>query len=269
LKKTSNITLLSLAVIFSGSQARAAAPEAAWNAAQGFDAFVRQTPAALPQSDAQSVPGTLIPTGGPADGFVSIQAMSLLPSTDPKTAAWLASRIPGLNTSALRTVPADSVDAVMSRAAAARASYLDIFTDPGLGHGNPDLYYLSQAVLEQVNAKWVSGTLPVSGTTTDGHPFHMQGLVAGNGSVYILYDLMQFNFKDGSNQFGITDNGRVTVSVLGKADVGVAGVRAHGCKGIFCGWADIQRITKTGAGSVKVKTSRGDQNAGLDPVHLR
>lgn len=267
--KTSSITLLSLAAILLSRQANAAAPEAAWNAAQGFEAFTRQSPVSLPASDAPSVSGTLIPMNGPDDVFISLEAFSQLPSTDPKTAAWLASRIPGLNTAALKTVSADPVDAIMSRAAAARASYLDIFTDPGLGRGKPDLFYLSQDVLDRVDHKWVSGTLPVSGTTTDGHPFHMQGLVAGNGSVYILYDLMQFNYKDGKNQFGITDGGRVTVSVLGAADVGVAGVRAHGCKGIFCGWADIQRITKIGAGTVKVKTSRGDQNAGLDPVHLR
>jgi hypothetical protein len=265
MKKTTTFLLLLAAI---PCRAAGPAPEAAWSTAQVFGAFTRQCPAVLPEFDGAPAQGKPL-SSGPDDGFISIQALSQLPPTDSRTAAWLASRIPGLNTAALKTVPGEPVDAVLARAAAARASYLDIFTDPGLGHGKPALYYLSQDVLGRLNRKWVSGTLPVNGTAKDGQPFNMQALVVGNGSVYILYDRSQFSFKEDGHEFKITDSGRVAVSVLGAADVGVSGVKGCGCKGPFCGCADIQRITKTGPTSVRVKTSRGDQNSSLDLIHLR
>lgn len=262
--KRSTGILLCLTALCWSSVSRASGPEAVWSSAQGFGGLIRECRVGLPEAP-QAVAGKILA----ADDFVSIQALSQLPPPDPKTVAWLASRIPGLNTAALRAVPLDPVDAILSRAAAAQASYLDIFTDAGLGRGKPALYYLSQDVLASLEKKWVSGSMPATGTAKDGRPFHMQALVAGNGAVYILYDLDQFSFKDGKIEFKITDSGRVAVTVLGAGDVGMKGVSACGCKGPFCGCAELQRMTKIAPDKVKVKTSRGDQTADLKAVRRR
>lgn len=260
--------LFCLAVCLAPSYARAGAGlEGAWSSAQSFDALSRPYSIAVPSADIPPVPAPINQT---QDGdMFRFSILSGLPATDPKTAAWLASRIPGLDTAALKTVPEAPVDSILQRASAAKASYLDIFTDPGLGKSNPDLYYLSQGALDSLNRRWVSGTLPITGNTSDGRAFHMQALVAGRGAVYILYDLGEFQFKDGKNDFKIVDGGKVAVSVLGKADVGITGVKAHGCKGPFCAWVDVQRMTKTGPTTVHVHTNRGDQDAPLVPVHPR
>lgn len=259
-----------VAVVTLGAQAlwaAPAAPELAWSAAQGFEGLIRECRLVLPEA---SVPapaqGKAVESG---DNFFPLKALSGLPAPDPKTAAWLASRIPGLDTAALKAVPPAPADQALARAVAAQATYLDVFTDPGLGRGHSELYYLSADVLDGLERKYVSGTLPVTGKTKDGRPFRMQALVAGGGSVYLLYDLAQFSVKEGRNEFKITDAGRVAVSVLGAGDVGLHGLSGCGCKGPFCGCAEIQRITKIAADKVKVQTSRGDQTADISPIRIR
>jgi hypothetical protein len=259
--KISRIAVLCFAAALMGSEC----------SAQGLPAFGYQSPAGLTQTELPAVKGQLLPlaqTGG-NDDLITFSILSSLPQTDPQTAAWLAGRIPGLNKAALKTVPESSIESIMQRASAAHATYLDIFTDPGLGKSNPDLYFLSQDVLDQLNRKWDSGTLPVNGAAKDGQRFFMQGLVAGNGAVYILYNLTQFDFKQDGQDFRVVDGGRVSVTALGPGDVGIAGVKAHGCKGPFCAWVDIERITKTGPTSARLKHSRGEANTSLSPVHHR
>ncbi|MCX5789238.1 MAG: hypothetical protein NTX64_12135 [Elusimicrobia bacterium] len=214
-------------------------------------------PPAVPQAvDAQ--PGD--PSAAP------FTASYAFPPMDPKTAAWLASRIPGLDTRNVVAVPFETVDAMIARVVDAKGDYLDLLSDPVLSSSQPPLYYLSQDVLARLDAKYRAGTLPVSGTATDGRAFRMQGFVAGMKAIHYLYDQTNFSFKNGSYEFKIGDDGHVATTITGPADITVQGIQGCGHILIFSGCADIQRITKVSPGKVKVQTTRGPQDSDIFPI---
>lgn len=195
---------------------------------------------------------------------------SEFPHPDAQTQAWLSSRIPGLNIQQLRVVPFDAADRMMRRAVASQATYLDLLSDPILRQGNAEVYYVPQDVLERLDGHYVSGTLPVAGTTTDGRPFLMQALVSGGGYANFLYDQPAgFSFKDGENEIKIGAAGNVSARIRGPADIELRGIAGCGCVFIFCGCADIQGMTKVSGSKMIVQTSRGPQNQDIFPIRAR
>ena len=223
----------------------------------GVDIEETPAPPAVPQSvDVQ--PGA------------SVSALPSDPSTllppDPKTSEWLASRIPGLEAKNLVAASFELADAVVTRLADAKRDYLDLLSDPILNASQGPLYYLSKDVLARLDAKYQAGTLPVSGTSTDGRPFQMEAVVAGMGATHYLYDqTKEFGFKNGRYEFKIGD-GRVVNKIDGPADVAVQGLKGCGSILFFSGCADIQKITKVSPGKVKVQTTRGPQDSEILPI---
>ena len=214
-------------------------------------------PAVPPEVDA-------LPAAAPGTQF---SAQSTPPTADDKTAAWLASRIPGLDAKSVLVSSFESADGVVGRVADAKGDYLDLLSDPLLSSSQGSLYYLSQDVLARLDQKYEAGTLPVSGTTTDGRPFRMQGVVVGKGWVHYLYDqTKEFRFKGGDFEFKVGDGGHVVTQTVAPADVTVAGIQGCGCVLFFCGCADIQRITKVSPGKLKIQTTRGPRDSSILPI---
>lgn len=189
------------------------------------------------------------------------------PPPDAPTSAWLAARIPGLDVRKVRAVPPDAADRVMQRAFAAKATYLDIFTDEAFR--KDEAYYVSQAVLDALDLKFVSGTVPVRGRAEDGKPFQMQGLVAGLGKVQLLFDRSDFTFKEKKDRFKVLNNGRVEIGIIGPGDISIDGLSAYGAP-VFCPWAKIQRMTKESMYKIHVETSCGSRGGNdIFPILLR
>jgi hypothetical protein len=148
---------------------------------------------------------------------------------------------------------------------------LDVFTAQYLQSGGADgprMFYVPRDVLERVGRKYETGALPVSGTTKDGKPFHMDAIVAGEGSVHFLYDLQDFSYMDGKDEVKISNAGDVAYQIKGPADVLIKGFKGCGCLSIFCGCADIQRMTKIPGNKMHVETSSGQQTESLTAVRL-
>lgn len=199
--------------------------------------------------------------------LTSPQDWQQYPAPDPQTLAWLSSRIPGLDAANVRVVPMASVDALMQRAAAAQATYLDIFSDPGFGR--TELYYAPVDVLNALHLKYVSGAMPIQGTAEDGKPYQIQAIVAGQGKVDILYERGDFSYKENNNRFKVDKSARVTATKLGPGDIGLNGLSAYGAA-IVCPWAKIQRMTKESALKMRVETSCGSRSGNdIRPVRIR
>lgn len=190
------------------------------------------------------------------------------PAPDPATLAWLAGRIPGLDTSLVRIVPPATVDSVMLQAAQAKLTYMDVLSEEAFRQQK--LFYVPQDTLNQVDRKYISGLIAVSGHAEDGNPFQMQGFVAGKGRVELLYDRDDFSFKEsGGHRFKVTNGGRVSAAIQGAGDITLEGLSAYGAP-IFCPWAKIQRMTKESMYKVRVQTSCGTRGGNdVDPIRLR
>lgn len=189
------------------------------------------------------------------------------PPPDAQTLAWLASRIPGLDAGKVRAVPLDAAAGAMQRAVAAKVTYLDIFTDEAFR--KDEAYYVSQAVLDALDLKYVSGTVPVRGRAEDGKTFQMQGLVAGLGKVQLVFDRGDFTFKEKKDRFKVHGGGRVEVGILGAGDISIDGLSAYGAP-VFCPWAKIQRMTKESMYKIRVETSCGARGGNdISPILLR
>ena len=189
------------------------------------------------------------------------------PAPDPKTLAWLASRVPNLDASSVRLVPPAAAEEVMQKAVAAKATYLDVLSHQ-IFRGK-ELYYVPQSTLDQLHGKYVSGTVPVQGTSEDGKPFQMQGFLAGQNRVELLYDRAEFTFKEEGHRFKVANGGRVASGIQGPGDVTVEGLSAYGAP-VFCPWAKIQRMTKESMYKVKVVSSCGTRGGNdLHPVRTR
>lgn len=179
------------------------------------------------------------------------------PAPDAQTLAWLSGRVPGLNAALVREAPLSVVDGLMTRAAAAKATYLDIFSDPAFSH--PKLYYASAATLSAVHAKFVSGAMPIQGTGEDGRPYRIVGVVAGGGRVDILYDRGGFSYQENGKRFKVDGAARVSARGLGPGDIALEGLSTYGAP-VFCPWARIQRMTKEAAYKMRVETDCGNRS---------
>ncbi|MEK7858654.1 MAG: hypothetical protein AAB320_05875 [Elusimicrobiota bacterium] len=189
------------------------------------------------------------------------------PPPDAQTLAWLVSRIPGLDAGKVHAVPLEAAEGVMQRAFTAKATYLDIFTDEAFRNGSA--YYVSQAVLDALDRRYISGTVPVRGQTEDGKTFQMQGLVAGQGKVQLLFDRGEFTFKEDKNRFKVHNNGRVEAGIRGAGDISIDGLSAYGAP-VFCPWAKIQRMSKESMYKIRVETSCGARGGNdISPILLR
>lgn len=190
------------------------------------------------------------------------------PKPDAATLNWLAQRIPNLDKAAVRIIPADVAEQAMQWAAGQRTTYIDLLTDGTFG--KREIYFAPNPLLRAVDAKYYSGTMPFNGRTESGHNFQMQGIVAGQGRVHILYDLQTFSYRDpDGDRFKVENGGRVSVSIRGRGDLGVDGLSVFG-HAIFCPWSKIRRMVKDGPFTVKVESSCGNRDRNpLKPVRLR
>ena len=198
-------------------------------------------------------------------GAITDTANFLKPDAD--TLAALAKRIPGLDTQNLLAVPFEDADALMQQAADAKDTYLDVFSAQYLQSGGGKTYYFSRDVLARIEAKYAVSGLPISGVTKTRKPFRMEAIVAGEGRVNFLYDqAATFSVMDGKDEMKFTNAGKVEYQIQGPADVAIKGFSGCGCVAIFCGCAEIQRMTKISPSQMHVATSRGLQTESLTPV---
>jgi hypothetical protein len=188
---------------------------------------------------------------------------------DTATASWLVTRIPGLDPATLRTVSLEAAEAFLRRATAAQATDLDLFSDPAL-QADRVAYYLPQDVLEGLDARCTAGLFAVSGTATDGKPFHMRAVVATNARIAFLYDREdEFRYEEGGSEVKITNSGRVFARAEGPGDISFTGYNGCGCIFVFCGCAEITRMTKLGDGKMTVRSSRSDRTRDLRPIRMK
>lgn len=215
-------------------------------------------PAAAPVSSAAQAqqPFTVLGTGQ-WDSFSQ---------PDANTLRWLALRVPGLDVSAVRQVPLEVAEEAMRRAAAAKVTYVDVLSDSVFRKN--EIYFVGQDVLDALDARYISGTVPIRGKMDGGQPFQMQGLLVGQSRVEMLFDYTDFTFRDGGHRYKVSNGGRVEARVLGEGDIATSGISVYGVR-IICPWARIDRITKDAAYSVKVQTSCGTRSNPIDPVRLR
>ena len=187
------LLVLSLAA---GTPARAQAGPAARIAS-----FVERTPemsgAAFPTLDSISVPQSApaAQASASAEPIVPSWLWATLKAPDAATLAGLSARIPELHPGTVRVLPIEAADALLAAAAAQGQSPLDFFTEPAFRDGAA--FYLDQATLKALFARYdIRGLTPASGSTTDGRPFFVQGMVVGGGRIDILYNLDRFMFEN-------------------------------------------------------------------------
>lgn len=192
---------------------------------------------------------------------------SSLPAPDAATLAWLSKRVPGLDAKSVKQVSFDLAEKVMALASDKRGTWMDVLSDPAFR--GPEIYFVGQAALDQIENKYASGLIPVRGKTTDGKPFQMQGFLAGQGNVDLLFNWTEFQYEENGHKFKIDNNGRLRATIRGAGDVGIQGFSAYGAP-IFCPWARIQRMTKESMYKVRVETSCGTRGGNdLRPVRRR
>lgn len=194
-----------------------------------------------------------------------------LEAPDAATLAWLADRVPGLDVSRVRVVPFELAEAAVKEAIARRATYLDVLTIPQLRDPNGDSYFIPEDVLARVHRRYVTGALPMEGTTLDGRPFRMRAILVGAGRADFFYEEPAgFSFRDNADELRIAPGGHLTGQLLGPGDLGLQGLSGCGCVLVLCGCADIQRLTLSSEpGKVDVQTSMGPRQNPLGPIHPR
>lgn len=199
-------------------------------------------------------------------GVFSTEQWKSLTVPDAATLAWLSSKIPGLDAANVRLVDAGSADNVMRKAVNARVTYMEVLSNEGFRH--KELYYVPKDVLAGLDARYISGTIPIRGVAEDGKPFQMVGFLIGQSRVEMLFE-RDFSWKQDGRRYKLTANGRVAGRVLGDGDLGIDGVSAYGAP-IFCPWARLQRLTKQSANKLRVQTScKTLDNVDIDPVRAR
>lgn len=229
------------------------------------------TPAPLETVPPPPAPRAAAAAAAPGEGsVVPADLAASLPTPDATTLGWLVSRIPGLDASAVRLMTPAAADAVFSAAAAEGITGLDLFTDPAFR--GRDAHYLPQALVARMFDRYEMRVLtPASGTTIDGRPFRMKGLMIGRGRIDVLYDLDQFSFDnpffpDGEYKCAA----HVVQTINGPGDLSIDGisVRVSVVLGIKVD-AAIQRLVKTGPRQVRVDTDHGSRAKSLSPIVRR
>ena len=200
-----------------------------------------------------------------ADSVVPAGLWATLAAPDAKTLAWLSSRIPGLNTGAVRVLPRDAAFEIFDAAVAKGQSPLDLFTDPGFrGEG---VFFLEPATLAALFARYEVRVLtPSSGTTKDGRSFAMLGFLIGEGRIDALYDLDQFWFDNPlfpEHRYKLANH--VTERIQAPGDLTIEGIWLRA--GILT--PKIQRIVKLSPTEGRVETNFGNRDKPVTPIRRR
>jgi hypothetical protein len=202
----------------------------------------------------------------PGGGVVREQSWSELPAPSAPVLEWLGRRVPGVDAPNVRVVPVDLALGVMERVVTAGGTYIDLFSDPAFR--GKALYFTPLETLNEVDRKFIAGSMPIRGQAEDGKPFQLQGLLSGQGRVEFLYD-REFQWKENGHKFKIERGARLTATILQPGDVKIEGLFVYG-KPIFCPWARVDRMTKESAYKVRIDTSCGSRGGNdLRPVQRR
>lgn len=201
----------------------------------------------------------------PPDSVVPADLYATLPAPDAATLAKLAARVPGLDTSAVRTLPENAIDAMLAAAVARGQSPLDFFTDPAFR--GRTIYYLAPDVIAAVFARYeIRVMTPPSGKSTDGKPYAMQALLMGGGKIETLYDLDGFKTENPMFPgFTYKFSSRVTETILGPADMRIEGAWVR--HGIVT--PKITRVVKISPAEGRVETNYGDRVKPVYPLKRR
>lgn len=199
------------------------------------------------------------------DSLIPPGLWATLPAPDPALSALLVSRVPGVEPASVREMVFEAADSFLLKAAVLGLSPLDAFTDSGLR--GTQRYVMTPATLEKLFAKYEIKilTLP-SGTDKDGRPYRMQALLAGGGSVDILYDRDNFDYENPYfTQYSYIAKNLVREGISGPGDVAVSGLKVNA--GIAK--PSIKRFLKISATEMRVETSRGSRTHALNPIRLK
>jgi hypothetical protein len=247
-----NAPLLLVLSLAAGAPARAQAGPAARIAA-----FVERTPemsgAAFPTLDSIPVPRSA-PAAAPsasAESIVPTWLWATLKAPDAAALAALSSRIPDLKASTVRVLSIGDADALLAAAVRQGLSPLDFFTDPGF-RGDA-AFFLDQETLATLFARYdIRGLTPASGTTKDGKPFMVRGMVVGGGRIDILYNLDRFSFDNPGlpgHVYKLADH--VVERIQGPGDLTLEGIWVH------FGWLTpkLSRILRLSPAKCRVETN--------------
>ncbi|MFI5362353.1 MAG: hypothetical protein ACHQ49_10320 [Elusimicrobiota bacterium] len=177
----------------------------------------------------------------------------------------LAGRIPRLKRDAVRELPFEAIDAILSRGVDIKSSALDIFTDSGLRQRG-QLFYLSQATLKAVGAKYRLYILtPFTGKAKDGESYACEAIVMGAGKIEFLYDRDEFEF-DTPDFKGHTYKAaaRITETIQAPGDLKVEGIEVA----MFM-HPKIERIVKISEDTLRAETNWGSEEHPLRPIVVR
>lgn len=224
-------------------------------------AAAAQEPGLTPLSQAFSEAGQLRFSPAPK----AAEPAQRLSPPDDQTLAWLSQRVPGVDLADVRVVAADEAERVMRMAVDAQATYLDVISSGAFS--GPTLFFLPQDVLDDVDAKFIPGTVSIKGNGEDGKPYQMQGFLIGQSRVEILYD-REFAYDLDGHRYRVGNGGRVSARALGPGDVSIDGLSTRGVA-LFCPWPTVQRVTKESAAVVRVGTDCGARDVAVQPVRAR
>ncbi len=190
------------------------------------------------------------------------------PLTQEET-AFLQARLPQVPSVFVRRMSLADADAVFAQAVSRRYSLLQLFSNQSWKQG--DVYYVEGNDVATILHKYKTSCLvPATGRTTDGEPYRIQALVAGEGRVFMLLDRNNFRYKNPSfpgNTF-IADSD-VVWTIEGPADLGVSGLRVAYTAFIFTINPVIERIAQISPTVDRVYTNHGNRDAKSSPIILR
>lgn len=180
-------------------------------------------------------------------------------------AGWIATRLPGVDSTRVRELGGDAAEEILTQAVARGYAGSDLFSDRGLRTSR--MFFIRHADVQRLFDRYEMRflTLP-SGDTTGGERYEMQGLLLGAGRVVCLYNLSEIEFRNPyfpSRKFKLHDP--VIYTIQGDADFGMEGVEVNA----NLLWPDINRFVKIAPDKVRVETSLGSKEESLEPIKRR
>ena len=230
----------------------AAGPASPWRAAPAGPAFeIPEVP-----------PAVFVDLPSP---LFSRELWEQLDPIEGETAVWLAARVPAVRKDRVRALTAVDADALLGRAVARRNASCDVFSDDGLRSDR--VFFLDREVVRLVFAHYDLHMLNVAaGQTTDGQRYALEGLFMGGGRVVPIYNLPDFTFRNPDYpDHDIRFREPLTYTISGDCDFGVKNAWAK----TFFGDAELQRLVRIDAQTLRVQTSMGNSDHALERIERK
>ncbi len=176
--------------------------------------------------------------------------------------------LPQANSALARRLSLAAADLMVGQAVAEGYNALELFTNPSWTENK--IYFVDGPDVAAIMSKYaLDSMVPAEGVSQDGKPYHMLGLIIGQGHMTMLMDRSDFRYTyaedhgHSSNVLIVTSN-VVRWTIHGPGDLQVSGLKcAH--------WLvdpTIMEINQISPSQARVHTDWGDKIISVSPIVL-